>query len=216
VDYGSIRHIAISHSHPDHFALIHFIQSLHVRRQITKSPSEVLNIYCPDKVANEFDVYWNFHLSEWPDKLPNVKLIFHPMSGTNKTIQIGESKLLAASVYHGFGKVDALAFRFETPEAVFAYSGDAGPCEGLNTVSRIADLFLCEASAHIMDFKNAEKYGHLNPYHAGEIALKNHVKKLILTHYDGTDSDAAMINEAKRAGFKNEVIIAKDFRQYTL
>ncbi len=218
IEYDKIHHIAISHVHPDHFALIHFIQAVHVRRQIMKSKNydPILNIYCPDTIANEFDTYWNFHLREWPDKFPSVKLAFHPMSGKDKAFQIGSVKLSAASVYHGFGKVDALAYRLEAFEGIFAYSGDSGPCEGLDIISKNADIFLCEASAGIGDFTAAAKYGHLNPFHGGEIGLKGGVKKLILTHYSGVDSDATMIAEAKRAGFKNEVIIAKDFREYNI
>jgi ribonuclease BN (tRNA processing enzyme) len=217
VEYSGIHHIAISHVHPDHFALIQFIQSMFFRRQLLADKFDpTLNIYCPDTIANEFDTYWNFHLREWPDKFPTVKLVFHPMSGKDKAFQIGEVKLSAASVYHGFGKVDALAYRVEAFEGIFAYSGDSGQCEGLDIVSKNADIFLCEASARIGDFTNAMKYGHLNPFHAGEVALKNDVKKLILTHYTGLDKDAEMIAEAKRAGYKKEVIIAKDFREYSI
>jgi ribonuclease Z len=134
------------------------------------------------------------------------------MSRPGSTEQIGNAKLKAFSVYHGNGKVDALAFRLETTAGKFAYSGDTGDCEGIRTACQDADIFVCEASARINDTTYHLNYGHLTPQQAGEIAKQGGVKKLILVHYQGFDSDEDMIKEVEATGFKGEVQVGKDFQ----
>ncbi|MFY9457380.1 MAG: MBL fold metallo-hydrolase [Candidatus Spechtbacterales bacterium] len=150
--------------------------------------------------------YW------WP------KLVFHPMVSkkdgaiVSTAVRIDDSKLVAYSVYHGFGKVDALGFRLETPEGTFAYSGDTGVCEELSALAYEADIFVCEASARVGDYKASVEYGHLTPRFAGEIAKKSDVKKLVLFHHTGLDSDEAMLEDCRLSGYKGELVIPKDFQ----
>lgn len=214
IDYASIHHIAISHSHPDHFALVHFIQSVFCKGIWGGDAfkNERLSIYCPDHIAANFDQYWAFHLPELGvEKYPWPTLTLQGMTNPAHSMQaIGEATLQALPVYHGFGKVDALGYRLTTPQGILAYSGDAGMCDSLVELARDADIFLCEASARIHDERNAYAYGHLNPKQAGKIATKAKVKMLVLTHYTGLDSDEAMIASVRESGYTGEIIIAKD------
>lgn len=135
------------------------------------------------------------------------------MSSTQAFYAIGNAKLSARKVYHAFGNCDAVSYRLETPQGIIiAYSGDTGDCDGVRTVAKDADLFICEASGRVGDTKSAKEYGHLDPYTIGNIAKKSNVKKLLLFHYTGQDLDDAMIIEVKRAGFNREVIAGKDFQ----
>lgn len=217
VDYASIAHVAISHAHPDHCALVHFVQSVYVKG-IWGGPSfkrQTLDIYCPDQIDTDFrEKLWDFHLPElrggknyeWPE------LRFHPMSASDRAVvHIGDATLTAAPAYHGFGKVDALAFRLETPEGVFAYSGDTGRCDGVQTVARGADIFVCEASGRIGDMNVATDYGHLNPHDAGTIARDAGVRTLVLFHSTGLDPDDAILAEVRRAGYTGACNLGKDF-----
>ena len=84
-DYADIHHIAISHSHPDHFALVHYIQSV-----LNKSnwggerfKNKELIIYCPDQIARDFPAYWNIHLPEFEGRYyPFPKLTFFTSGAT--------------------------------------------------------------------------------------------------------------------------------------
>ncbi|MFY9457381.1 MAG: MBL fold metallo-hydrolase [Candidatus Spechtbacterales bacterium] len=48
-DYCDIHHIVISHAHPDHFALPHYLQSVFVRGLYLgeKYQNPELHVYCP-------------------------------------------------------------------------------------------------------------------------------------------------------------------------
>lgn len=129
-----------------------------------------------------------------------------------ETVEIGNAKLSAVNVYHGFGKVDAVAYRLETPEGVLVYSGDCGDNPQIRHIAQNADLFLCDTSARIGDADNATGYGHLNPKQVGEISMQANAKRVALTHYFGVDTDDDMISDCKSSGFTGEVIVAKDFQ----
>lgn len=214
-DYAAIQHLAISHAHPDHFALPHFIQSVYCHGAWGGRKNETLNIYCPGQIVEDFPALWQIHFPERGGKYFDYpKLNFVPAAETAS--QIGNGILTAKKVQHGNGLVDALAFRLETPEGIFVYSGDSGDCQGLRQIIKGADIFVCDATAKIEDKNAPLKYGHLNPFVAAEMSKSAGVKKLILTHYTGLDSDEAMIAEAQRAGYEGEIVIAKDFQTHTI
>ncbi|MDP3741372.1 MAG: MBL fold metallo-hydrolase [bacterium] len=218
-DFETLSHIAISHAHPDHFALAQFYQSVFCTRKWKgiDTKNHEINMYCPAHIAENFPQYWRFYLSgERELDFPWPKLIFHDMSKKDAGIGIGEMKLEAKKVYHSFGEADALAFRLETPLGIFTYSGDTGLCQGIKAAALGADIFLCEASARIGNNQAASNYGHLNPFQAGQIAKEAHVKKLILFHYTGLDSDEAMVVDCRRSGFEGEIVIGKDNQEFVL
>lgn len=215
LDYASIRHLAISHSHPDHYALPQFLQSIWNKGQWSdlKAIDHSLNVYGPKALVNDYPKLWNlFRPQENFPPLP--RLNFFPMT-ENKVVEISGAKLSAAKVFHGGGKMDAVAFRLELPNGfVIVYSGDTGECQGIRQISKNADIFICEASAKIGDDGSPVKIGHLNPYLVGDIAKNSGVKKLILFHYTGLDSDEELAAECQRAGFQNEIVIGKDFQVF--
>jgi len=153
---------------------------------------------------------WALLVPEHPTSIYNgvLKLNFVELCG-GEQIDFYESKLLAFSVFHAYGKILALAYRLETPGGVFVYSGDSGAGLDLEKAARNADIFLCDCSADIGEDKSGTS-GHLNSYQAGELALKTGVKKLWLTHYSGKDSPEEIIKECSRSGFSGEVLVVKD------
>jgi ribonuclease BN (tRNA processing enzyme) len=72
-------------------------------------------------------------------------------------------------------------------------------------------LFLCEASCAIGRDSDA---GHLNPKDAAEIAARAGSKELVLTHYSGKDSEAEMINDARKSSFGGDIDVATDLSSY--
>ncbi len=218
-DFEDIHHVALSHTHPDHCAIFHYIQAVFVKGLWggEDCKNEYLNIYCPQQVVDEFDNMWNFHFPEvanerweWP------KINLHPMTDGNEQVQKIEDGMVlkGRSVYHGFGKVDAIAYRLEAEGKVFAYSGDTGKCEGIKEVVKDADFFICECSSRVGDFEGSTGYGHLNPYEAGELAKQGGVKEMVLVHYTGFDTDDEIMKECRRSGYEGKLMVGKDFQQF--
>jgi ribonuclease Z len=211
--YADVHHIAISHTHADHNALVHYIQSICCFNLWAGPPNNDINIYATKQIIDDFPTLWKIYVPDDPDRTLHKwpKLHFFSMPDANPSVQIGSGTLSAVKVYHGFGKTDAISFRLETPEGVFVYSGDTGECEGIRSISRDADLFICEASARIGDFQNPGNYGHLHPLIVGDIAKQANVKKVVFFHYTGLDADDAMIADCRKSGYAGEVVCGKDF-----
>ncbi len=215
-DYADIHHIAISHAHPDHYALTHYIQAVFVKPLWGGEhfKNERIDVYCPDQIAEDFPKEWDIFTPELRgrEKFPWPKTILHGMTQENaRSIAVEDATLTTVPAYHGFGRVDALSFRLETPEGVFVYSGDTGWNDALPTFAKDADLFVCEASARVNDEKNAFDYGHLNAKQSGEIAKRANAKHLILFHYTGLDSDDALRDAVQASSFNGKMTIGKDF-----
>ncbi len=213
-NYAAIQHIAISHSHPDHNALVHYAQSVFCYGLWGDIKNEQLNVYAPVQLIADFPTLWKMYMPERLDGLPNFVLNFKPAAEAEH--QIGSGKLSAVKVHHGRGLVDAVAFRLETPDGIFVYSGDTGVCDGIREIIQDADLFICDATARIGDEQSPIQHGHLNPRITGEISQEAGVKTLVLTHHTGLDSDAAMIEDCKKSGFTGSVVVAKDFQEITV
>lgn len=229
--YNEFHHVAISHTHPDHYAFVHYFQSIGCYNVWVGPKNELVNLYAPRQIVDDFPVLWRSFVPDdpefkspfWPElKLhamtrPDMKRVSIGGQGLESAAPLntdhGANFLLSAySVYHGHGRTDACAFRLEAGGKVFAYSGDSGICDGLKDAARGADLFLCEASARIGDDKTPVQYGHLNPRVAGEIALNAGARRLVFFHYTGFDSDEDMIADCLKSGFKGAVECAKDFQ----
>ncbi len=213
-DFTTINHIAISHSHPDHCAITQFIQAKYVSYWWQQQKNQDLHIYCPDFIKNNFPSLWNFHNPDIEKMWEPIKLIGMSKPGSQE--KIGTATLKSFPVYHAHGKIDALAFRIETKDGIIAYSGDSGECAGVEEACENADMFICDSSSRILDQTNQTTYGHLSPRQAGKIAKKSKVKKLILVHYQGFDSDEEMVASAKESGFEGEVVVGKDFLTFSI
>ena len=80
-------------------------------------------------------------------------------------------------------ELDAYGFRVSANGAVLAYSGDSGPDEGLTTLARDADLFVCEATlADGTEEYEGRPRGHLSPSEAEAAFEAANAKRLLLTH----------------------------------
>ncbi len=218
IDADSIANVAISHPHPDHCAWPQFIQSMFCARTLRaakKKTNQELTVIAPQILIEHFDVFNRVFFQDTFVHNPNGGLpfpILKPIIAPQQNLTLPEGAMLSSyPVYHGFGKVDAVAYRLTLPDGiVIAYSGDSGLCPGLEDAARDADYFICEASARVSDETNATGYGHLNPSQAGALAAKLNVRTLILTHYSGFDSYEDMFKAVRAGGFKERSFIAHD------
>ncbi len=211
----TIHHIAISHSHADHYVLLPLLLGMKLKEAWTdgRCVNNGVNIYCPDTIVKEFPSLFREHWLYVPQDKLSPPLSFHSMS-SEQSISVGSAKLFSRKAYHLNGKLDALVFRMETPSGVFVYSGDTGDCEGVRAACRGADIFVCESSARLNDLNMSIQYGHLNARQAGEIATAGGVKHLILFHYTGLNTDEEMADAVRQTGFFGRVTIGKDFQTF--
>lgn len=107
-----------------------------------------------------------------------------------------------------------MAFRVETPQKSFVYSGDSGLCAPVEALCDNADLLIhwCYRLSHETDFQTVMAFSPC----AGEIAAmaeRAGVKQLLLSHIrkhmDEADHHNSMLSEAK-GHFGGKVAIAED------
>lgn len=213
VDYASIKYLVISHSHPDHYALPQYLQSVWNKFYLTgkRYDNYSLQIYGPKTLTRRVVELLGFYRPESKNFLPLTPPVLKSLP-QNAPIIIKGLKLSAKKVYHGSGLLDSLSYRFEYKNKIIAYSGDTGDCKNVYKISLNADIFLCECSARIGDEQSSKTTGHLNPKQAGEIAKKSQVKKLVLFHYSGLDSNSAITKDCRKSGYAGEIIVAQDFQ----
>jgi ribonuclease BN (tRNA processing enzyme) len=107
--------------------------------------------------------------------------------------------------------VTCFAIRVEHAGRSLVYSGDTGPSDALVTLSRDADVLLCEAS--FVDGDNNPSGLHLTGKQAGDHAEQAGVGRLLLTHIPPwRDRDRALA-EATTA-FRGEVHLAQPGATY--
>ena len=87
------------------------------------------------------------------------------------------------------------AMRFCLGDAVFCYSGDTTPCDGLLRAARSADVLLCDA-AFLHDALTPTS-PHCSARQAAEAAAEAGVKRLILTHVAPNAPLSALLAEAR-------------------
>lgn len=207
-DHFDLNYIFITHFHPDHFNLDSLIQSIYVRARKGKIKKS-LKVYGPKTIEERFRMSWDSkHSSGAYEKelLPVLDLKFFEYADETE-IKISNAKVIPYKVLHK--GINAYALRFLLNDKIVAYSGDSGVCGGLEKAAQNADIFICEAAINMDDNENNPS-AHLTYSLAGDLAKKSNVKKLVLVHYSGKDSNEVMEQEVKRSGFLGEIKIAKD------
>ncbi|MFH1038315.1 MAG: MBL fold metallo-hydrolase [PVC group bacterium] len=101
---------------------------------------------------------------------------------------------------------ESIAYRVEELRGGSAvYSGDTGSCDSLISLSRSADLLVCECSFP----DGAGVPMHLTPRQVGIIARRAEVKKVLLTHMDSLCDGIDPVKECRKE-FPGEVIRGED------
>ncbi len=109
-------------------------------------------------------------------------------------VELGPFRVEAIEVDH---PVPAYGLRVTADGVTLGYSGDTGPCGGLDDVARDADLLLAEVSFHTR-VQNPPNL-HLTGVDCGEAAARAGARRLMLTHVPPWhDRDEAMV-EARSA-----------------
>ncbi len=212
-DYFDLDYIFITHFHPDHFDLDSLIQAIYVRARKSKTKKS-LTVYGPKTIEEKFEMSWDSKHAKGAYKNSLLKILnlkFLEYQNKKESGINNDLKFIPFNVLHG--EMDAYALRFLLDDKIISYSGDSGVCKGIEEAAQNTDIFLCEAAININDNENNPKT-HLSYFLAGEIAKKSNVKKLIVVHYSGKDSEEVMKQEVKRSGFVGEIYVAEDLELF--
>jgi ribonuclease BN (tRNA processing enzyme) len=176
--------IWLSHLHIDHCNDL--LPTFYALAYGGQAPPQPIPVFGPAGWVQRME---GFLASSRPDPM---RLVFQPHELTDgHTVAFGGLELRSVAVEHG---VPAFGLRASYDGLTLGYSGDAGPCDGLDAVARDVDLFCCEAGA---DAVPTTPQWHCRPEDAGAAASRSAAKKLLLTHID---LDVAHDDAARRAG----------------
>lgn len=211
VDYFEIEAVFISHFHPDHFNLETLIQSIMVRNFMEKAEKS-LTVFGPPETGRRFKSIWDakHNTGNFENTLPKfVKLDIREYED-GKLVDYDGMKFTARTLKHG--NMPAYTLRFEVDGKIFTYSGDSGINPNLDASCRSSDLFLCECNQR----PGTENEGHLNARQVGEIASRNKVRKVVLTHMPGLDTPVTLTDEVSGGGYEGQIKIAQDLDVFQL
>jgi ribonuclease BN (tRNA processing enzyme) len=202
VDPAGIDAVLFSHLHPDHCLDLcgyYVLRKYHPTGALPPIP-----VWGPagvaDRMAQAYDLSdplgmtAEFDFREYDD---------HPIS-------VGPFEIRAVPVAH---PVPAYGLRVTAGGGTLAYTGDTGPCPALDTLAAGSSLLLAEASFKD-DGENPEAL-HLSGTQAGELAARNEVPRLVITHVPPWYEVDDMIEEAE-AVFRGELRAAGPGESYEI
>jgi ribonuclease BN (tRNA processing enzyme) len=130
---------------------------------------------------------------------------------------------------------EAVAYRIETRDRSFVYSGDTGPSPNLEKLAQGADVLITEvvdppaigaamrksmpnAPSGMLDALSASmSKNHLTPANIGQLAARAAVKTVVLTHFVPAaedQPDASGYTEGIAVSFKGPVLLAHDLARF--
>lgn len=195
IDYGDLSAAVLTHRHPDHTSDI--FMALHARRYGQADPLPAIPLWAPqetlDRLTAFADIEEAFDLFpvEAGDKieLGGASISFHKMSHPGETVGV----------------------RIENDGAVFAYSADSGPDGDFAGLARDADLLICEATYQDDD---GGWEGHLTAGQAAEVAARNGVRHLVLSHLPPNKDLGITLQQAHHDGEGMKMELASDGATY--
>jgi ribonuclease BN (tRNA processing enzyme) len=160
--------VFFSHLHPDHCLDLTGLYVL--RKYHPGGPLPRIPVWGPAGVARRMATAYD--LPEDPGM--SAEFDFREYAGP---IELGPLLVEPHPVAH---PVPAFGFRVTAGARTLAYTGDTGRCDALDEIASGADVLLAEAS-----FRHGEENPdglHLSGREAGEVAARNGVPRLVITH----------------------------------
>ena len=169
-DYRTLRHIFLSHYHPDHtLALPRLFAAM--KNSGMDRRSSVITVYGPKGLHRFIDGIEKVY----PGITSGTEVKMVELDGIGE-VGLEETTVRFVPVSHG--GTNALAFRVEHGTKSFTYTGDTGYSESLIELATGTDLLISECS--FPDDSPVE--GHLTPSLAGAIASKAGAGAILLVH----------------------------------
>lgn len=194
--------IFFSHLHADH--CLDYARLVHSRWDQGAGQIPELKVYGPSHIARMTDLLFSEDGVFAPDisgrlNAPGSLKVFVNRGGTlprhrpqpdvtalydGQIIETDNWKLTVREVYHQPGFIEAYGFRLETDEGILAYSGDTGPCAGIDALAKDADVLIhmCffVSGTFLPATEELTASGHLE---IAELAARQNVKTLVATHF---------------------------------
>lgn len=207
INHDKIKHIFISHFHPDHVAdLTHFLF-------VTKN-LPIPGIREPFVITGPegfMDLLENLRMTyggwlDIPEDLMEIEEL-----GVTKPDHRSYLHYNVASQPIGHTP-NSLAYRIYGDRGEsFVYSGDTGLCDEIVTLAKDCDLLILECSFP----EGGGMEGHLTPSQAGHIATLSKAKKLLLVHLY-PEVLATDISRDCRKTYDGELILGRDLLAVTI
>jgi len=201
INHDKIKHIFISHFHPDHTAdLIHFLFA-------TRHPP----------ILEKREPFVMTGPQGFKDFLKKVQKPYGKwLTMPSEIMELEELEIQKADKrgYEAFDIVSqpvrhtaqSLAYRVVFPSGKnFVYSGDTGFCAQIVDLARGTDLLILECSFPDGD----EVEGHLTPSQAGQIARSAGASKLLLVHFYPEVLATDIAKQCRRT-YTGELILGRD------
>ena len=166
----------VSHFHIDHVSGFHTLAKFNF--------SQGLNVCVAKGRKKDFDTLVNppytIGIKDKPENIGKLHydVRVHELTENKNNLPFPVSCIELFHAYRGHG------YRFELEGKTIAYSGDTGICDNSLRLAKNADVLIHECSYETAPKGN--KWGHVDPILASNLAKKANVKKLILTHFDAS------------------------------
>lgn len=218
VDPFDVDAVAISHLHPDHCAdlsgMYVYLRYHPERGSLKAGTGKSLPVWSPQATAQQAARAYGLSEGESMD----VDYAFRPWQ-EGAPVRVGPLTLEPRRVFH---PEEAWGIRVTGPStlrpderAVIAYSGDTDYCEGVVSLARDADLFLCEAAFVEGRDDDVVPGIHLTGRRAGRVAHESGARRLLLTHLPVWNEPAVSLAEA-RDEYDGDVRLAQPGATYTV
>lgn len=207
IEIFEVSFIFYSHFHPDHTGeLVPFLFSNKYpdgsRRKIP------LTLVAGKGFAKFYDNLKNVY-GHWIELAPGLLNIVEFDNTGHDMKEFDDFKVESLPVEHN---PESMAFRITSPGGIsMVYSGDTDFSENLVTLSKDADLLICESALP----DELKVKGHLTPSLAGEIAARANVRKLVLTHFY-PECDQVDIEKQCRKTYSGSLLLAEDLMKIEL
>jgi ribonuclease BN (tRNA processing enzyme) len=202
VDPLSIDAVLVSHLHADHCL---DLCGYYVMRKYHPSGHQPrIPVFGPDGTAERMARAYDLPLD------PGMTEEFDFRAYPEETFAVGPFSVTAVPVEH---PVAAFGLRVTAGGATVGYSGDTGPCEGLDRVASGVQLLLAEASFRSGD--DNPPHLHLTGTDCGDAATRSGAERLVLTHIPPWFDQQSALAEA-RTSYGGPVELARPGVVYEL
>lgn len=177
VAFDSIKHIFLTHLHPDHCAELVSLVFSRIGNfdRLWETP---LHVYGGLGLI----AWWRNLCAAWPSlqKPLDAKLLVLHEIQAGETLAADIWRISTSSVVH---KPESLAYRFTHDDKSVVVSGDTAPCDNLARFALNANLLVLECGGGLNSAA-----GHLSLAQAAVLATKAQAQNLILTHINHIDN----------------------------
>jgi ribonuclease BN (tRNA processing enzyme) len=199
LDPFAVDRIFFTHFHPDHtvdvvpllFSIKYGAEEERTRPLCLTGPEPFRSFW--DSLT---DVWGEFMVGDYPTRVSEL-----PHECTSP-LDLPGCRLSWAPAEH---RPESIAYRLETEDGGFAYTGDTEYSELVVELARGARTLLVECSFP----DDSPVPGHLTPSSAARIASEAGVERVVLTHIYPTADELDLAAEVGR-GYDGEVLVARD------